>query len=219
MARVSGQQEGRGTPGPLANPSGSALSRCLMPRSGYLPPYSPIWCHRVEAASSEAVLPLWKTAAFASGATAADRLRAATAARNRFFIGTLVSLHSDGMSGFDERPDGQCRRRQNGALHHADMQRMNGDGAAGVVHFWPFWGNKRARGNGRPLRVGSRSTGLLCGGGGQPPWFRRAGSEAVRGPAASANADGFRRSSIRPELTRFRRADDPPGGKALEFAW
>jgi hypothetical protein len=23
----------------------------------------------------------------------------------------------------------------------------------GVVHFWPFWGNKRARGNGRPLRV------------------------------------------------------------------
>jgi hypothetical protein len=35
----------------------------------------------------------------------------------------------------------------------------------GVVHFWSFWGNKRARGSGRPLGVGSRSTGLLCGGG------------------------------------------------------
>src|SRR5208337_3819647 len=55
----------------------------------------------------------------------------------------------------------------------------------GVVHFRPFWGNKRAHGSGRPLRAGSRSTGLLCGGGGQPPRFRRAGSEAVRGPAVS----------------------------------
>jgi Predicted periplasmic protein (DUF2092) len=39
------------------------------------------------------------------------------------------------------------------------------DDGKGVVHFWSFWGNKRARGSGRPLGVGSRSTGLLCGGG------------------------------------------------------
>jgi hypothetical protein len=58
----------------------------------------------------------------------------------------------------------------------------------GLVHFWPFWSNKRARGRGRPLRVGSRSTGLLCGGGGQPSWFRRAGSEAVRGPSGGDRA-------------------------------
>ena len=53
----------------------------------------------------------------------------------------------------------------------------------GVVHFRPFLGNNRARGSGRRLRAASRSAGLLCGGGGQPPRFRRAGSEPVRGPA------------------------------------
>jgi hypothetical protein len=41
------------------------------------------------AASPATVLPLWKTAAFATGATAALRLKAAKAARNRFFIGIL----------------------------------------------------------------------------------------------------------------------------------
>jgi hypothetical protein len=66
----------------------------------------------------------------------------------------------------------------------------------GVVHFWPFLGNRRSRESGRPLRVGSRSTGLRCGGGRSASRFRRAGYAAVRGPAGRASVDGFRRSSI-----------------------
>ena len=31
-----------------------------------------------------------------------------------------------------------------------------------MVHFWSFLGNKRARGNSRPLRVGSRLVGLCA---------------------------------------------------------
>jgi hypothetical protein len=66
----------------------------------------------------------------------------------------------------------------------------------GVVHFWPFLDNRRSRESGRPLRVGSRSTGLRCGGGRSASRFRRAGFAAVRGPAGRASVDGFRRSSI-----------------------
>jgi hypothetical protein len=48
---------------------------------------------------------LWNSAAFASGATAADRLRAAKAARIRFFIG-ILHLQSGEMSGLHEKEMG-----------------------------------------------------------------------------------------------------------------
>jgi hypothetical protein len=45
---------------------------------------------------------------------------------------------------------------------------------------------------------GQISTAILAGAGGsQPPQIRRVGVEAVRDPAASANADGLGRSSLR----------------------
>jgi hypothetical protein len=65
----------------------------------------PVCCSRVADASPPIVLPLWKVAAFATGTTAALRLKAAKAARMRFFIGTL-HLQSGGMSGFDGELDG-----------------------------------------------------------------------------------------------------------------
>ena len=48
------------------------------------------------------LLPLWNVAALARGAIAADRLRAAKAARIRFFI-EILHLGSGEMSGFDGR--------------------------------------------------------------------------------------------------------------------
>jgi hypothetical protein len=62
--------------------------------------YEPVCCMRVAAESPATVLPLWNVAAFASGATAAERLRAAKAARIRFFIG-ILHLWSGEMSGFN----------------------------------------------------------------------------------------------------------------------
>jgi hypothetical protein len=53
----------------------------------------PVCCNRVAAASPATVLPLWKTAAFATGAIVA-RLRAKNAARTRYFIELSISCRA-----------------------------------------------------------------------------------------------------------------------------
>jgi hypothetical protein len=69
--------------------------------SRYSPPYELVCCIRVASESPATVLPLWKLAALASGATAADSwLRSAKAARIRFFIG-ILRLWSGKMSDFN----------------------------------------------------------------------------------------------------------------------
>jgi putative transposase of IS4/5 family DUF4096 len=60
----------------------------------------------------------------------------ATAADNRLFVETVLYRYRAGIP-WRDLPEG-------------------------VVHFWPLFGNKRARESSRPLRVGSRSVGLFC---------------------------------------------------------
>jgi hypothetical protein len=55
----------------------------------------PVCSIRVIVASPATVLPLWNTWALAAGAIATARLKAANAARNRFFIG-ILHLQSGG---------------------------------------------------------------------------------------------------------------------------
>jgi hypothetical protein len=78
----------------------------------------------VAAASPATVLPLWKTAALATGTTAALKLRAAKAARIRFFIG-ILHLWSGEMSGFDEAKMGVCRGDEYAAVQHPTMRYLH----------------------------------------------------------------------------------------------
>jgi hypothetical protein len=85
------------------DPASCYPSRCLNLLRYWL--YEPVCWKRVAAASFATLLPLWNVAALASGAMAADRVRAAKAARIRFFI-LILHLWSGGMSGFDGAVNG-----------------------------------------------------------------------------------------------------------------
>jgi len=116
------QHKGRENPASMQSVRmGGVAAFQVAPLTRYM---APVCCHRVAAASPATVLPLWKTAAFASGATAADKLRAAKAARIRFFIGILQPL-----VGRDVRlrwtRDGVSTGDQYAAVQHPDMRYLH----------------------------------------------------------------------------------------------
>jgi hypothetical protein len=97
--------------------------------------YEPVCCVRVASASPAIVL-----LAFATGAMAAVRLRAAMAARIMFFIGVLHLLSGE-MSGFDGQQMDLCAMNDNRGSQYwiyasgSEVARSAGDTAADSVSY------------------------------------------------------------------------------------
>jgi len=147
----------RGAPVPVP-PAGRRTSYLL---------YEPVCCIRVAAASPAMVLPLWKTAAFAIGATTAVRLSAANAANIRCFIRTL-HLQPGGMPAWMDSQFVKPNGKLNVALQHEPMQdidRWRTEGIQPAKTLSPVgWQARRHGRSGRPTgTIHQRHAGMPIG--------------------------------------------------------